>query len=241
MQDVRGRCAPRRAGPPGHQLLACRRCLPANQTGRADRGADAGVQTPDRRSGDRGVDGNGAGGGRGRPVEVPQRARTGRMARPGAEAGIEGGRPTLPGVSKRGDRYVRTLMIHGARSTLRFAADRTERRNRWAAAVEERRGATWPRWRWPTGTPGPRGRCWRASRRSTPTIWRRQREDAAGIPGTPMASPCQAAARLLRFATALRVARRHHRRRGGRWPEGLVRPSSARWISDTRLRGSKSV
>ena len=51
-----------------------------------------------------------------------------------------GGRPTLLGISKRGDRYLRTLLIHGARSTLRFAAKRTDRRNCWAAAVEERRG-----------------------------------------------------------------------------------------------------
>ena len=51
-----------------------------------------------------------------------------------------GGRTTLLGISKRGDRYLRTLLIHGARSTLRFAAKRTDRRNCWAAAVEERRG-----------------------------------------------------------------------------------------------------
>ena len=51
-----------------------------------------------------------------------------------------GGRPTLLGISKRGDRYLRTLLIHGARSTMRFAAKRADRRNCWAAALEERRG-----------------------------------------------------------------------------------------------------
>ena len=51
-----------------------------------------------------------------------------------------GGRPTLLGISKRGDRYLRTLLIHGARSTLRFAPQREDRRNQWAAAVVERRG-----------------------------------------------------------------------------------------------------
>ena len=51
-----------------------------------------------------------------------------------------GGRTTLLGISKRGDRYLRTLLIHGARSTLRFAPQRTDRRNCWVAAVEERRG-----------------------------------------------------------------------------------------------------
>ena len=51
-----------------------------------------------------------------------------------------GGRTTLLGISKRGDRYLRTLLIHGARSALRVARGRTDRRSRWALGVEERRG-----------------------------------------------------------------------------------------------------
>ena len=51
-----------------------------------------------------------------------------------------GGRPTLLGISKRGDRYLRTLLIHGARSAMRVAPHRTDRRSRWALAVEARRG-----------------------------------------------------------------------------------------------------
>ena len=51
-----------------------------------------------------------------------------------------GGRPTLLGISKRGDRYLRTLLIHGSRSALRVAARRTDRRSLWALATEERRG-----------------------------------------------------------------------------------------------------
>ena len=43
-----------------------------------------------------------------------------------------GGRPTLLGISKRGDRYLRTLLIHGARSSLRYAWRRTDGRSRWA-------------------------------------------------------------------------------------------------------------
>ena len=35
---------------------------------------------------------------------------------------------------------MRTLLIHGARSTLQFASQREDRRNQWAAAVSERRG-----------------------------------------------------------------------------------------------------
>ena len=51
-----------------------------------------------------------------------------------------GGRPTLLGISKRGDRYLRTLLIHGARAALRVASRRTDRRSRWAVATRDRRG-----------------------------------------------------------------------------------------------------
>ncbi len=49
-----------------------------------------------------------------------------------------GGKPTLLGISKRGDRYLRTLLIHGARAALRAAPRRGDRRGRWAVGVEER-------------------------------------------------------------------------------------------------------
>jgi transposase len=45
-----------------------------------------------------------------------------------------GGKPTLLGISKRGDVYLRTLLIHGARSTLRHAKP-----GDWGAALAERR------------------------------------------------------------------------------------------------------
>ena len=51
-----------------------------------------------------------------------------------------GGRPKLFGISKRGDRYLRTLLIHGARSALIAARRRTDRRSRWALGIRERRG-----------------------------------------------------------------------------------------------------
>ncbi|MCY3639996.1 MAG: IS110 family transposase [Gammaproteobacteria bacterium] len=51
-----------------------------------------------------------------------------------------GGRPRLLGISKRGDRYLRCLLIHGARAALRAAARRDDRRSRWAVGVEGRRG-----------------------------------------------------------------------------------------------------
>ena len=51
-----------------------------------------------------------------------------------------GGRPRLLGISKRGDRYLRTLLIHGARSALQRTPRHPDRRSRWAMAVEGRRG-----------------------------------------------------------------------------------------------------
>jgi transposase len=52
-----------------------------------------------------------------------------------------GGRARLFGISRRGDTYLRTLFIHGARSALRVADRRSDRRMRWAQSIEERRGS----------------------------------------------------------------------------------------------------
>ena len=49
-----------------------------------------------------------------------------------------GGKDKLLGISKRGDKYLRTLMIHGARSALRVAPGKTDRLSRWALALAER-------------------------------------------------------------------------------------------------------
>lgn len=53
-----------------------------------------------------------------------------------------GGRVVLRGISKRGDRYLRALLIHGARAVLRTAhkGERT-RLKEWALEVKRRRGA----------------------------------------------------------------------------------------------------
>ncbi|MCY3819338.1 MAG: IS110 family transposase [Gammaproteobacteria bacterium] len=51
-----------------------------------------------------------------------------------------GGRPTLLGISKRGDRHLRTLLIPGARRALLRAPRGRDRRSRWAVATRERRG-----------------------------------------------------------------------------------------------------
>ncbi|MEH6825626.1 MAG: transposase, partial [Motiliproteus sp.] len=51
-----------------------------------------------------------------------------------------GGKDTLLGISKRGNTYLRTLFIHGARGVLRYVAAKTDRFSRWAQALVERRG-----------------------------------------------------------------------------------------------------
>jgi len=51
-----------------------------------------------------------------------------------------GGKPRLLGISKRGDRYLRTLLIHGARAALRGAPKRDDRCSRWVLALERRGG-----------------------------------------------------------------------------------------------------
>lgn len=52
-----------------------------------------------------------------------------------------GGKTHLLGLPKtRGNRYVRTLLIHGARSVVRHAAGKTDARSRWINALVARRG-----------------------------------------------------------------------------------------------------
>ena len=51
-----------------------------------------------------------------------------------------GGRVKLLGISKRGDNYLRTLLIHGARATVHRARHKTDARSRWIMSVEQRRG-----------------------------------------------------------------------------------------------------
>jgi transposase len=51
-----------------------------------------------------------------------------------------GGKTVLLGISKRGNTYLRTLFIHGARAVLRYSADKQDRFSRWAQAVLARRG-----------------------------------------------------------------------------------------------------
>jgi len=51
-----------------------------------------------------------------------------------------GGKQTLMGISKRGDSYLRTLLIHGGRSVTRVAHQHQDSRNRWISDIKQRRG-----------------------------------------------------------------------------------------------------
>lgn len=51
-----------------------------------------------------------------------------------------GGKPRLFGISKRGDAYLRTLLIHGARSVVYRAAAKEDQRSRWIADKQRRLG-----------------------------------------------------------------------------------------------------
>ena len=51
-----------------------------------------------------------------------------------------GGQSLLLGISKRGDSYVRKLLIHGARATLRWVKLQTDRRSQWIRGLLARRG-----------------------------------------------------------------------------------------------------
>lgn len=51
-----------------------------------------------------------------------------------------GGKSRLGRISKRGDGYLRRLLIHGARAALRVTGLRKDKKSRWAEAVKGRRG-----------------------------------------------------------------------------------------------------
>jgi transposase len=51
-----------------------------------------------------------------------------------------GNRSLLLGISKRGDRYLRTIMIHGARAALLRVDRKTDQRSRWAMRIKVTRG-----------------------------------------------------------------------------------------------------
>lgn len=51
-----------------------------------------------------------------------------------------GGRPRLLGISKRGDKHLRTLLIHGARAVVRHAGGKNDRLSCWVQRLQAMRG-----------------------------------------------------------------------------------------------------
>lgn len=51
-----------------------------------------------------------------------------------------GDKQVLLGISKRGDRHLRSLLVHGARSVMKYAAGKEDALSRWATKLAERRG-----------------------------------------------------------------------------------------------------
>lgn len=84
-----------------------------------------------------------------------------------------GGKPTLLGISKRGDIYLRTLLIHGARSVIRVLEHKVIRRMSGSSVSWAGGTRTLRLWPWPTKTRGSSGRCWRMIAATRPAIGRR--------------------------------------------------------------------
>jgi len=51
-----------------------------------------------------------------------------------------GGRTTNLSISKRGDKYIRTLLVQGAHSALRFTGKKEDKLSRWCEGLRQRRG-----------------------------------------------------------------------------------------------------
>src|SRR5690554_8136572 len=51
-----------------------------------------------------------------------------------------GGKTVLGGISKRGDRHLRALLVHGARAVARYAKERDDGTSRWGCSVIGGRG-----------------------------------------------------------------------------------------------------
>ena len=77
-------------------------------------------------------------------ISEPQRFKNGRQF--AAYLGLvprqhsTGGKPKLLGISKAGNRYLRMLLIHGARSIIYHHRAKPDARSRWLQKLVERRG-----------------------------------------------------------------------------------------------------
>jgi transposase len=78
--------------------------------------------------------GNGQGFGKGRDVS----AALGLVPKQHSS----GGKTVLLGISKRGDRYLRSLLVHGARSVVRLAESKDDQLSRWITRLKATRGVS---------------------------------------------------------------------------------------------------
>jgi transposase len=70
------------------------------------------------------------------PLVPPGKWRRGWLVPKQASSG---GKPKLLGISKRGDVYLRTLLIHGARAVVKAAANKDDSQSRWVNDLVKRR------------------------------------------------------------------------------------------------------
>ncbi len=69
---------------------------------------------------------------------VQEGTRHGRLARARPATALDRGKPTLMGISKRGNAYVRRLLIHGARSCVMHLDRSRNRLGAWLDQLEAR-------------------------------------------------------------------------------------------------------
>ena len=81
-------------------------------------------------------------------------------------------RQRLGRISKRGDSYLRMLLVHGARSVLCHAKKATshDRLRTWALALQKRTATTKPRSLWPTSSLASSGRCGTRAASTNPSL-----------------------------------------------------------------------
>ena len=72
-------------------------------------------------------------------VNLPRVGRWLRLSGSPPRQHSSGGKDHLLGISKRGNRYLRTILIHGARAVVTQCKDRDDRLSCWAREIAERR------------------------------------------------------------------------------------------------------
>jgi transposase len=88
-----------------------------------------------------------------------------------------GGRQRLGQITKHGDVYLRTMLIHGSRSVMRLTPQRADAKSRWVESLRARRPDNIAAWPLPPSTHASSGRCLHADGTIDP-LCRRTRSPA---------------------------------------------------------------